>query len=407
MSGMTATQLVLLFFALLRLSFCQSVLVQDIVVTGVTGCSDRGPLTFDCPLPANLRISTTGLPAWTDEDPLPFIRIRSSSSGSLTASGGEVTIDRSDPTGSTALVSVAPASWSPMVAAGLINISFYDGFSGNSSTYVQAFAFKWSGPPVLSSISGCDGSGQSTLNCVPDQRVLTIAGSGLSWLGLDMPPRLNLGSGSVRLSEQPTIVNDSYATVPIYVAYATLLKPMHYNGSLLNASFTLSSAYPTATTTNALWLSFGPQPPPSISLVMAYECNNSASSQWHFVGCVPSLSQLQIVGDYLYDATATVGGRPCVPRGSASSAKELWCYLPYIADYNSSMAYQLTVANEVGNATVQSLVQFIDGPSLYAAVPCIQRGPYFTPYTAGLPLCAPSSQLLIAALGCQLELLCR
>ena len=394
MSGMTAAWVLLLsLVTLLPLPSCQSLQAQNIVITSVTGCTDQGRVTIDCPLPANLRIRTTGLPPWTADDG-PHIRLRSSSSGSLTTYGGEVTLDSSDPTGSTALVSVSPVSWNTIVPAGLVNISFVD-ISGNSSAFQQAFAFRWTGPPVLTSISGCEGGGQSTLNCVPDETVLTVVGSGLSWLGLDLPPRLNMGGGSVRLAEQPTVVNDSYATVPIYTAYATLLRPSHYNGSLLNVSFTLSPAYPVATTSNVLYVSFGPQPPPSISLVVAYRCNGTASTQWRYVGCVPGLSYLQIIGDYIYEATATVGGLPCVPTTPRPTAKELYCSLPYIADSNATAAYDLTVSNEVGTATVQALVQYIDGPSLNAAVPCLQRGLYFTAYTADLPLCAPTSTLVM------------
>ena len=401
-SIMAITQLLLFpLVALLLLSRCHSLAVQDIVVMGVTGCVDQSPVTLDCLLPANLRIHTTGLPAWSSDDDLPYIRIRAAITGSGGAGlsfGGDVSIDSSDPTNSTVLVSIMPAAWYPALGGGLLNISFYHWASNNQSAWVNAFSFLWTGPPVLSTISGCDGGGAATLDCVPTETTLTITGSGLRWLGLDRPPFLNLGLGSVRLSEVPIVANDSYATLSIFAVYGSLLKPMHYNSSLLNVSITLSTAYAATTTSNALAVSFGPQPPPSIQLVLAGRCNDTESTQWHFVGCVPNLSSLQIVGDYMYNATATVGSQQCVPLSrypESQPARELYCFLPYIGDYDPSVSYNLTVTNDVGSATVQSLVQFVDGPSLYALVPCIQRGRYFTAYVQSQPVCVPSSQVTI------------
>ena len=88
-----------------------------------------------------------------------------------------------DPTNSNVYVNISANSYYPHLTGTLIFVSFVDYYSDGqpSSAPFAGFSYRFEGPPTLLSIVGCDGSGQSTLNCVPDSSVLHLTGSGLLW----------------------------------------------------------------------------------------------------------------------------------------------------------------------------------------------------------------------------------
>ena len=188
-----------------------------------------------------------------------------------------VWLDSSDTTNSSVFVNITADSYYPHITGSLVSASFIDYGDYPTQPTSPAFAgfsYSFEGPPTLTSIGGCDGSGQSTLNCVPDLSTIELTGSGLLWYSSGYGVRLNIGdrtTGPFLIANSLAVLNDSYATLSLASIYSSLLQPQHYAGVLLSLNFT-SSAYSRAGqtessyTSNSLQISFVPLPPPAVKL---------------------------------------------------------------------------------------------------------------------------------------------
>ena len=273
-----------LLFTLLAVLLCLTLAaaqppqsLEDVQITSVTGCVDVYPVTVNCSVATTtLRIQTAaGFPA-VNNDPSRFplyINARLNDYNYFTTT--HTWLDPNDPTNSSVFVNVTASAYYPHITDALISISFIDYGAYPSlptSPLFAGFSYRFEGPPVLTSIAGCDGNGQSTLNCVPDSAVIELTGSGLLWYSSTQGVQLNIGSGTSGQfdSFNMQVVNDSYATLSLDWIYGSLLKPQHYAGVLLSINFT-SSAYRRtgeveySYTTNSLQISFVSLPPPSIT----------------------------------------------------------------------------------------------------------------------------------------------
>ena len=216
--------------------------IRDVQIASVTGCVNQYPVTVNCSVGVStLRIQTkAGFPATVDwySSPL-FIIANLDNFTYFTATG--VWPDLSDATNSSVFVNISARAYYPHITDVLVSLSFVDYYSVGQPTSVPfaGFAFRFEGPPTLTSIAGCDGSGQSTLNCVPDSSILELTGSGLLWYTSGYGAVLNIGNATEH-AYFLQVVNDTYATLSLAWMYATLLKPQHYSGVLL--SFNLSSS---------------------------------------------------------------------------------------------------------------------------------------------------------------------
>ena len=229
------------------------------------------PVTVNCSVASTILLIQTvaGFPASRDlsEQPI-YISSRLNNYNYFTTS--PVWLNPNDPTNTSVYVNVTTGYY-PHLTGVLISVSFIDYYGSGtpSSPAFAGFSYQFDGPPILTSIGGCDGSGQSTLNCVPDIAQIELTGSGLLWFTVGFRVQLNIGAESTPAYGMQ-VVNDSYAILPLAWVYGYLLKPQHYAGVLLSFNLT-SAAYSSlgqreyTYTTNSMQISFVPLPPPNIT----------------------------------------------------------------------------------------------------------------------------------------------
>ena len=248
--------------------------LADVQIASISGCVDVYPITVNCSLATTtLRIQTlAGFPASMDLSVYQlFVTGQVNDFSYFTPSA--VWPDASDSTNRSVYVNMSVGGYYPHITGALISVSFIDYYAlyQPTSAAFAGLSYRFEGPPTLTSIGGCDGSGQQTLNCVPDLAVIQLTGSGLLWLSSSRDALLlSIGNVTTALTDFYTqVINDTYATVSLQWLYGQLLKPQHYAGKLLSFNLT-SLAYNRARqvvssyTTNSLYLSFVQLPPPSI-----------------------------------------------------------------------------------------------------------------------------------------------
>jgi len=331
---LSSALLVLLSAVLLLHSLAAAQLPQsiaDVEIASITGCVDVHPVTVNCSVATTtLRIQTAaGFPASIDlynhaldvsvrlGDYLYFI--------TTTAWP-----DTSDPTNSSVFVNVTAGAYYPHITDQLISVSILDHSGGGlpvSSPPFDGFSYRFEGPPTLTSIGGCEGSGESTLNCLPDSAVIELRGSGLLWYSTGRGVRLTiggqttqhaLGNGAVQLLQ---VVNDSYAVLPLEPLFSLLLRRQHYAGVLLPLNLTSTAlgfwnqgdfSY----TTNSLYISFVPLPLPVITEWYAIILHYSATVR----PCHIHTSAHQRTSRCVYLCCLTREVRGCNVTGSRDNA---------------------------------------------------------------------------------------
>ncbi len=261
--------------------------IADVRITAISGCVDVGSVTVNCSVATTtLRIQTAaGFPAttiWATRPLYTQAHLGNYEYFVTTAAW----LDPLDSTNTSVYVNVTANSYYPHITDTLISVSFIDYYTPGQPTSppFAGFSYRFEGPPTLTAIGGCEGSGLSTLNCVPDSSIIELWGSGLLWYASGsyyLGKEINIGDQSTTLFNDLRVVNDSYATLPLALTYGTLLKPQHYAGVLLPLSFTSiafgrSGQTDYSYTTNQLQISFIPLPAPVIL-------------QWYVLPCcVPS-----------------------------------------------------------------------------------------------------------------------
>ena len=247
--------------------------MADVRITSITGCVDVYPVTVNCSVARNtLRIQTAaGLPAANSRYGYAYFYITAQLNNFSYFTTTSVWPDPSDPTNTSVFVNVTARAYMPLITGSLISVYFvdYNVYPYQTSPAFAGFSYRFEGPPTLTAIAGCEGSGQATLNCVPDTAIIALTGSGLLWYSSGTSALLSIGNETSRTLSM-AVVNDSYATLPLTWIYASLLKPQHYAGVLLSINLT-SYVYSSAGdvvytyTTNSLHISFVPLPPPKIT----------------------------------------------------------------------------------------------------------------------------------------------
>ena len=104
-----------------------------------------------------------------------------------------------------------------------------------------------------------------------------------------------------------------------------------------------------------------------------YYCNETDWNLDAYTGCLPGVSEILLIGDYLYDIQATVAGITCFYPGDYTSANYFFCYLPDF-NFDSSVAYDLVVYNDAGKQTFGGLAQYTTAPTVNAIDQCVDRG---------------------------------
>ena len=290
--------LVVFLWQCLAFSFGQPSSIVDAVINSVTGCTDVYPITVNCSMPANLTFHTSGV------GQLLVGGAAGQSVVLVDYPGGRISfpvyLDATDSTNSTLWATVRPGAYSPQWLSTLLNVSLL--VSGYANIPSPAFTFAYEPVPVISSISGCTGSGQATLNCLPDSAVLTIQGTGIGWLATTSM-QLRIGDNTVYTQPYSsfTDVNATYGTLSLASIYYGLLLPEHYNGVMLPLQFqsttTLAGGSRLVIATNVMSISFAPLPPPVFNTPYSTLCLAVSSGQLaNYTGCMPGASGISITG---------------------------------------------------------------------------------------------------------------
>ena len=266
-----------LLLLLLSLTAAQSppATMADVRITSITGCVDVYPVTVNCSVSTNtLRITTAAGFPFKNEWDIYTVYVTAEVNNFTYFTTSSPWPDVNDPTNTSIFVNITASAYYPHITGALVSVWFTDW-----STYEQlstppfaGFSYRFEGPPILSTIGGCEGSGQATLNCVPDSAVIELTGSGLLWYASGWGVALSIGGETSRAVSYYSlrVANDTYATLSLDWIYKDLLKPQHYAGVLLTINLT-STAYNRywtveySYTTNSLHISFVPLPRPVIT----------------------------------------------------------------------------------------------------------------------------------------------
>ena len=263
--------------------------LTDVQITAVSGCVDEGAATVNCSVATTTLLIRTaaGFPAATNWLSRPvYVAARLNEYAYFVTS--TPWLNTADATNSSVYVNVTAGGYFPLLTGQLVSVSFVPspGATRGASAAFAGFSYAFDGPPTLSSISGCDGSGQATLNCVPDSSLLELTGSGLLWLQSSIRVTVNIGSASDTLYGGLQVLNDSYATLSLAGLYSRLLQPQHYAGVLLSINLTSTTYNRQGViqhqyTTNALQISFVELPTPKVDDWYATTQHAAASTLVH------------------------------------------------------------------------------------------------------------------------------
>ena len=376
----------------------QSVDYTQLVIASISSsgsCQDAFPYAWNCTLPAVLFFTLANAPT------------------SLTSSLYFV-IDGNDAETYTYAqrVTASNSTWQGRVqiggyALGLmgrpLSVTAFDPQSGNRSAAFIGVSFALLPPPILTSISGCQGSGSLTSQCLPGSDSISFSGSGLSiFVGLSSYT-LQVGSSSVQLGSSVNaavvqLVNDSFAILPLADVYASLLTPSQYGGAVLPISFNLQWRQLTQSTvanfyTNQLSISFAPLPPPQATVASSTACPVSNSTA--LIDCLPGANAgvVALTGAYLVSASAslTAEGRGTWPATvTVSSSTRLWFVLPLIAVDTAGLAWDVRVSTSAGSVTFPGLIRFSTAPYVADVASCSTTGLVL------VPSCTPGSTLTLS-----------
>ena len=260
---------------------------------------------LDCVLPAFLTILTSPVPSSVYRSSvyyfglnirlLPYVDFYLPSRVTLNtsaAAAGIIEANMSTLVGDNATYSswtavlVLPGYVQPALGS-LLNVSFYSEYdyvtASPSFLGLSVLSFP---PPQLLIISGCNGSGLSTLGCDADTAALTLQGSGFQWLQAVDFYNINIGACVLRVAANTAaglqVLNNSYATYSLSSSYDNCAYPHpNYDGRIL--SFAVDLAWPTPApfgapitynhvSSAALTMSFALCPLPHVTQLEADQC---------------------------------------------------------------------------------------------------------------------------------------
>ena len=266
---------VIFFFATLTIAQSPQS-IADVQIASVSGCVDVYPVTVNCSVATTTLLIQTvaGFPPNTVGLPRYYLYLDARVNGYSYFLTTSVWLNQNDPSNRSVFANVSAGGYYPSITGQLIDVAFSAPNAPGSpiSASFAGFSYRFEGPPTLTSIAGCDGSGQSTLNCVPDAAVLELTGSGLLWYSQLWYVLFSIGGETSRKYDAyraMSVVNDTYATLSLAEVYGGMLKPQHYAGVLLPFNLTSqalnSKGVEYSYTTNSLYVSFVPLPAPRIT----------------------------------------------------------------------------------------------------------------------------------------------
>ena len=316
---------------------------------------------------------------------------------------------------SACLLSLSLPGYNAALFAAPLAVQLRDFVTGNTSQPFKGLWLAYTPPPVFTSISGCQGSGATTLLCVPDRDMLTFYGSGFLLFNALSSYQLNVGNTSnwAAASRGPQVLSDSIMSLQLNSSYSFILKPSHYLGVLMPVSFNLRvwsntrQAYVDFVVGGPA-ISFAPIPPP-IFLTAYISSTDTVSGFCHrpanvtantFVDMIAETCAIYVYGHYLYSAQGSLtspgkGTYPCGTGGTMSYAQYFVCYLPLIPAGvdQPGLAWDLLVQTGTGSFSLPGAITFTTLPVITSLVPCttlpaVWASNYYT-------LCQPGSSLVL------------
>ena len=272
--------------------------------------------------------------------------------------------------------------------------------------------------PVLTGVSGCQGSGNATLRCVPDSDVLRLQGTGLlslaqTFVNVDLNRAYEMDAAAfARVAPHTSVpvpflsvLSDSEAELDLASVYGLALQVELFGSGevpltlLLGALLYSSSVYQT----NAVYVSFAPLSPPTVSALgvvgsaalsmdPSRGCQAVGNSSMRLQGCDGGFSLLQLTGHYLSSPSVSVGGQLCAMpyadywQQQPDATQTRWCVLPPFPGPASTF-YDLVVTTVAGQLTLPQAVSFTDQPVLTSVLSCSDDA-WFSQY---LPITQPGT----------------
>ena len=375
---------------------------SQVSITSVTSpnCTQSGAQILNCPFPVRLLIQTTG---WGGLSASAIYLVAVGPDGteigpSQRGGGSTLSVWGGDGGANATLQgTLFPQQFAPTLVAAsatavapLLNLTIRTfGAPGGTVPPFPGISFAYDAGPTLTSISGCTGSGASTTNCVPASTVLTFQGSGFRWYSNPGAVQLWINTGWTYASGgngfgQPSlqVLSDSVMTLNLANAYTYTLLPVHYGGVLVPIFFNeqryaqnqLVNSY-----TNALQISFIPQPAPVVTSVTTggyggINACQGTNGTGPYTNCIPLVSYIAIFGQYMYDVTVTVGGTAC-PSLVVQSAGLVRCLLPLMSGVGP---YTVVVSDPTAQTTAYwnstGAISYTSQPTINSVTTCTDTG---------------------------------
>ena len=356
--------------------------LSQLSITSVTSdgsCQDVFPAALNCSLPALLTFQVSGVPVNAQPSAVPVLIF----DGSDAETYADATFNSSSP--STLTATVRLGGYSLGLMGRLLSVYLWDYRTGNRSQIAQLVSFAVKPIPVLTSISGCQGSGSSTYNCVPDSDVLIFQGSGLSIFSELYSYQLSIGntSGIIYWNSGLQVISDTQMLLPLNTSYSFVLQPSSFSGLVQALAFNLQwwsrkSGQNYNYFTNSLEISFAPLPSPLVTAITSSgtPCAQTPGASI-FTACIPQQSYLVFTGHYLYSANITLsiqgrGAYMCTapPRGTTSTTTTTYCFLPLITEDVDRLAWNVEISTASGVLLYPGLVSFTSSTLITSLTPC-------------------------------------
>ena len=307
---------------------------REIIVNAVSGCVvNEGNTTLGCYRPSLLTIIGSGFPT-------AGVLIRVGPEQCTTA--GVVQ--------STQLVCEMHDDWINTPSETLLPVVVADMFNAVQSAPFYGVTLATPRVPVISSVSGCVGSGLATYNCVPGVDVLTLTGSafaidakGWSFNAQDLSIRLS--ADSIQDSGTITIALTASLTATVGSSYGSNLTAYVRHGTFISNFIAVSFAQPT----------------PNITLISSTTC--TSISPLAVIGCTAGVSTLYINGlDWYSSPQISVGDIQC---RSSLSAGLIFITLPVVVGLIPGVGYDLVATFPDGSSlTLPAAVAFTAAPAI-------------------------------------------
>ena len=322
-----------------------SVLPTNITITGVSGCTDVANITTLCTKPAMLTITGSGFPT----------------------QGGLVTFGTERCTlisaAATRVVCQVTNVWSATPLDTLLPVVVSSMYSGSQSNAFLGVSFTLQRIPSLTSISGCQGSGLTTVNCDVNSATLTLLGSGFSsqplysWqLLLSNNVRVYPSGGGGQIVDDGTLLVPMASLLTNYVSQLKSLNGSSIflaltNGLLLSNALSFSMLTPTANITGFFAL-------PG----QAQGCMQTGP--FTLVDCSPGVSVVYLQGQYLFTPlTVTVADVPCIDP--LISTSYIQCTLPSPEGFTPGTAYDIVLTQGLSTViTLPGAISFTARPTI-------------------------------------------